>query len=363
MNTILELEQEYWCFQKKLDLFECVIPSNLAEEKEKFISNLERDSRYNPIFQYKKITYNKKDILLRLRKFGEKFREYSNPVSLLYTKLIKDDTDWLNNFYERDACRFPDFLSNLYGKPEDSLFNQALNEIKSLQLENHDETQISPTRMKQTIINKLKEKHINDWNVQVDNSSSKMFVNPVTKTITIKDNTCFDVSEINRIMVHEIGTHVLRYENGSKQKYLLFKKGFPDYLKTEEGLAILSETKNDLLSSRELAKYCARLIASYLCFNSDFWDIFKVINIYLNLDDSFDIVARVKRGLVYTEQLGGFTKDQIYFRGHLEVKHLSLDKIRKLFLGKIGIEHLEIIDQLDDINLNIDLPEWAKNDY
>jgi uncharacterized protein (TIGR02421 family) len=357
---MLELEKEYWNFQKELDLFEYIIPLNLTEEKDKFISNLKRGSIYNPIFQYKKISYDRNDALLRLKKYEKKFRKYSNPISPFYLELIREDIEWINNFCERDTHRFCDWLSKLYGKPEDSFYTQALDKIKSLRLENHNETQISAIKMKERIINKLKEKNINGWNIRVKDSSSRISVATITKTITIKENAYFSFSEIDRLMVHEIGTHVLRYENGRKQKYILFKKGFPNYLKTEEGLAILSEEKNNVLSQKDLVKYCARLIASYLCFNSDFCDLFKVVNNYLNIDDSFDIVARVKRGLINTEQFGGFTKDQIYFRGYLEVKYLPLDKMRKLFLGKIGIEHLDIIDQLENINFNINLPKWVE---
>jgi len=94
----------------------------------------------------------------------------------------------------------------------------------------------------------------------------------------------------------------------------------------------------------------------------DFLETFIFINQYLNVTDSFDIVARVKRGLEDTAQYGGFTKDQIYYSGFLELKNLPIETIKKLFLGKIGIEHLNIIGKIEDINYNVRLPEWIDHD-
>lgn len=359
---MFELEKEYWDFHKKLKLFDYIIPLNLSKEREKFISHFNIGSKYNPIFRYKKINYKKNDVLKRIKKFGERFKKYSNTISLQYKKLLQEDIEWVENFHERENPKFCDYLSNLYGKPGDNFYNHAINQLKTLNVESKDMQKISFLEMKERIVSELNKKKINNWHIKIKNSSSRLAIDLITKEIIIKKNEYFNLDEINRLLVHEIGTHVLRYENGSKQKYMIFKKGFPDYLKTEEGLAILSEYKNNLLSSKDLIKYCCRLIASYHCFNLDFWDIFRVINNYLEVGDAFDVVARVKRGLIHTDNLGGFTKDQIYFTGYLEVKNLSLDKIRKLYIGKIGIQHLNIINELDDINFNINLPNWIESD-
>ncbi len=355
---MIELEKKYWDLQQSLDLFEYLTPLNLLTEKKRFFLSLKENSRYNPIFKYNKIRYERKHALSILEGLAREFENTDSTLSCFYLELIEDDTDWINNLCEKRTTDFCGWISNLYGKPEDSLYKQALDIIGSLELENVNETSISSTEMRAKVADRLRQSNITDWNVEIKDSSARIFVNPVTKTIGIRKEATFSSREIDRLMAHEIGIHVRRYENGSRQRYLLFRKGFPNYMSTEEGLAILSESKNDLLSSKDLAKYCARLIASYLCFSCDFWDLFKSINTYLNVNDSFDVVARVKRGLVHTEQFGGFTKDQIYIAGYLEVKRLPLERIRRLFLGKIGIQHLDFIDQMDGINENVDLPEW-----
>jgi len=354
---IFELEEKYWTFQKNINLYEYIIPLNLSEEKRNFILNLKAGKKYNPIFKYKKIKL-RKNYLSNLSYLEDEFKKYSSPISLLYLKLIRDDKEWINNLYKRDTPEFCEWLSELYGCPNYSLYNKALTTLKLIKLEDLTGREISSDEMKKIIFSKLREKHFDDWKIKVKNSSARISIDSVAKAITIKDDSVFNSLEIDRIIVHEVETHVLRYENGSRQKYLMFRKGFPNYLKTEEGLAILAESKNRVLLNRDLAKYCARLIASYICFKMDFSEMFSFINQYLNTSDSFDVVARIKRGLKDTTHYRGFTKDQIYYSSFLQLKNLSKKKIQKLFVGKIGIEHLNIIDEIEGINYNIELPGW-----
>ena len=292
--------------------------------------------------------------------FDKEFKKYNNPVSSLYLELIQDDLGWTNNLFKREKSEFCEWLSELYGRPSNSLYTKALATLKSITFEEIMDKQILPNEMKKTISVKLKERNFKNWAIEIRNSSARIAIDSITKKIIIKNDSNFSLSEIDRLVVHEIETHVLRYENGCKQNYLIFRKGFPNYLEAEEGLAILSESKNGVLLPKDMAKYCGRLIASYLCFDMDFSDTFSIISEYFNVSDSFDIVARVKRGLIDTEHYGGFTKDQIYYSGFLEVSNLSKEKIRKLYLGKIGLENLNIIDEIKDIDYNIELPSWIK---
>lgn len=356
------MENKYWNFQKNIDLFEYIIPLNIIEEKEKFISRLKNNGKYNPIFKYERLKLNEEFYLNNLLYFENEFKKYSNPISLLYLELIQKDLEWINHLFEREKSEFCEWLSELYGRPSYSLYTKALDTLKSIPIEEVVGNQITPNEMTEIVSKKLKERNFENWKIEIKNSSARISIDSITKTISIKSDSIFTISEIDRLVVHEIETHVLRYENGSKQKYLIFRKGFPNYLIAEEGLAILGESKNKVLLSNDLAKYCSRLIASYICFELDFSDTFYVINQYLNASDSFDIVARVKRGLIDTANCGGFTKDQIYYSGFLEVRNLPKEKIRKLFLGKISLEKLNVVDEIKDINYNVKLPSWVKHD-
>lgn len=354
----LDVERRYWHLQGQLNLFEYLIPVNLYREKNKFISNFKKQIQYDPIFNYKEFDFDPKDVINKLTKFKKHFEKTPHPLSAYYLELIEDDIEQILNLSKRQTPKLTEWLSDIYGKPQDHFYKQALRTIQSLKTaKEHQE--VKPNTMKHLIISKLRERGIKGWIVKITISSARISVNNTLKTIFISSGSLFSFSELDRLIVHEIGTHVLRYENGNKQKYMIFSQGFPDFLKTEEGLAIWSEYKNNLLSNNDMVKYCARLIACYVCFNFSFSEVFKMIVPFLNYEDSFDIVARVKRGLIDTSRPGGFTKDQIYYSGFNDIKNLPQQDIKKLFIGKIGIEHLDLIPQLDGINPNIEIPEWV----
>ena len=140
----------------------------------------------------------------------------------------------------------------------------------------------------------------------------------------------------------------------------LFQYGFPDYLRTEEGLAITSEYRQNFLSDMDLAKYCSRVIAAYNTKDYDFYDLFKIIYKYHEFEQTFSIVSRIKRGLIDTSVYGGYTKDQIYLDGYLAIKKLEDNEIEKLFCGKISLKELKNINYLGEINQKYIRPNWLK---
>lgn len=188
-----------------------------------------------------------------------------------------------------------------------------------------------------------------------------MSVSGLLQTVKVKDTAMFTENELQRLFVHEIETHILRNENGKTQRYEMFTYGFPDNISTEEGLAILAEQLNNLRDETDELRYALRVVLCYKCFEMDFYDLFKLANQYFDEDRAFDMVARVKRGLTDTSQFGGYTKDQVYFTGYHQIKNLPKETLKKLYIGKIGIQHLELINQFDDLNYKVRIPQWIEN--
>lgn len=360
-STILDLEKEYWRLMDEVDFFEYLIPQNTAEEKQRFLSELSKDKKYNPRFVYKPISFNVKKLTATLNSLKNRLLDIDHPLSRYYERYFEQDIDFIHNISRRSSILFPSWLSGLYGFPNENEYNIAKSILEKIDVNEtrHIEYTLSPETMKTEIHKILEDCQITDWRISLTASSARFSVNPVTKTIKIEKDTFFNPDEIQRLLLHEIGVHVLRSENGSKQRFLLFSKGFPDYLQTEEGLAILSEKRNGLLNNIALTKYCCRLLAAHLCQYLDFYKVFRQISIFLSAKDSFDIVARIKRGLEDTSTPGGFTKDQIYIKGLLELEGLELQSIRQLFVGKIGIQDLNIIDKIY-MNYEISYPKWLE---
>ena len=361
-QTIAELrklENDYWDLVSDLDTFEYIQPLNVSEEKDQFFKALSQQQKYNPQFTYKDISFDLKATEKSLLAIKSRLKQIDHPLIGLYNQYVKEDLAFLDHVKDRTAASFQHWLSRLYGFPNESQVKAALGILESVDISESKQTEytIDPFFMESTILKKLETYQIRDWQVSLEESAAKVSVNPVIKKIKIKKDTLFHQNDIQRLLLHEIGVHVLRTENGSKQEYLLFSKGFPNYLQTEEGIAIWAEKENGLLSDVVLTKYCCRLIAAHYCRAQGFFDIFQKVTPYLNDDDCFDLVVRLKRGLVDTSKSGGFTKDQIYLRGLWDIEKLDRQSVKKLFVGKVGVQHIELIEQLDT-NMDITYPEW-----
>jgi uncharacterized protein (TIGR02421 family) len=169
------------------------------------------------------------------------------------------------------------------------------------------------------------------------------------RTLFINKQRRFSKEEIQRLIVHEIGTHITRAENGKKHKHKLFLMGFPNYLVTEEGLAVYNEERAGLLHNDLLKTYAGRVVAVDLALQSSFSSVYTTLREYFSDEDAFRLTMRVKRGLKDTSKPGGFTKDYFYLEGYYRVKEFvkkggSLDS---LYTGKIGIEHIPFLRYLE----------------
>ena len=60
---------------------------------------------------------------------------------------------------------------------------------------------------------------------------------------------------------HEVGTHVVTYQNGARQPLKLLTIGLPGYDETQEGLAVLAEYLTGGLDPRRLRVLAARVVA------------------------------------------------------------------------------------------------------
>ncbi len=353
------LEREYWNFRRTINLTDDITPINLNIEKDKFLTKFSQNEKYNPIFKYE--NRDNLDIIEKLNHFYNKFSETDFYLTEPYKTSINKDIDWISNFKNK-GVEFNEWLSSVYGKPNDNDIKQATEILETYTIPENkrEKVTINAEKAQKFIVSKLQECGY-DWNVKIQNMSAKMSVNSLEQTLKIKDTATFTESELNRLYVHEIETHVLRNENGKTQRYEIFSIGFPNYMATEEGLAILAEKQNNLRDKYDDMKYALRLVLCDKCMTMDFWDLFIFAKKYIpNNSDAFDMVARVKRGLNDTSVLGGYTKDQVYFAGYNQLKELPNETLKKLYLGKIGIEDLSLLSKLDDLNYSVKIPNWVR---
>jgi hypothetical protein len=339
------VEDNYWQTLRDLDLFSDVTPINIESEKKLFLNAFYKGKSYNPIF-----IYNNKRSYLDLLKLQEafKFTPTDACINAFYHDHLLEEIKWLSTFAQRNHSDFSSMLSSLYPAPLESDIDFAQKVVASeLVLRNNIslKTKTVSSTVAKTIFESIFESlGFKDWTVILRPISAKAMVSSLKKQLILRSDYEYSEYEIERLKVHEIYTHVQRYENGRKQIYSLFKYGFPKYLETEEGLAIYNEEKNDVLSGKDFKKYALRFLACYWANIGSFEFVFQKLLDFTTEVEAWEIVVRVKRGLVDTSENGGFFKDQIYLRGYNRVKELNEDQICKLWIGKIGIEHLDLVD-------------------
>jgi uncharacterized protein (TIGR02421 family) len=159
----------------------------------------------------------------------------------------------------------------------------------------------------------------------------------------------FRSARVEALIQHEVGTHVVTYENGSAQPLELLAVGLPGYDETQEGLAVLAEFASGGLDPLRLRLLAARVIAvDRLLKGADFLEIFDE----LRSEHSFaprtawSVTLRVARG-------GGLTKDVIYLRGIARVLEFASERktLEPLLVGKLSLDHVPLIEELTERQL------------
>jgi hypothetical protein len=183
-------------------------------------------------------------------------------------------------------------------------------------------------------------KNINKNAIKIGIKGKKVYVDPNIKRSEYK---------IKKLLIHEIGTHVLRSYNG-------FKTGFPafgnanvsSYLDIEEGLATWNEESMGYLTDKWLKIKAGMTWAIYLGERLSFRQLYNAVSGNFLKYSSWDIVYRVKRGLGDTSYPGIYGKDVVYFRGFRKVKRL-LEKdptlYEKFYAGKIDYKRTKWVDE------------------
>jgi uncharacterized protein (TIGR02421 family) len=150
---------------------------------------------------------------------------------------------------------------------------------------------------------------------------------------------------VEALLAHEVGTHVLTYYNGRSQPFRLLALGLVGYDELQEGLAVLSEYLVGGLNRARMRTLAGRVVAAQACTDgADFVETFRLVTRQHDFSphDGYTLTTRIFRG-------GGLTKDAVYLRGVLRLLDYltSGGELEPLFLGKIGVQHIPLIRELE----------------
>jgi len=325
---------------KKLS-FLYINPYNSVTEKDKCFL----DPLHNPIFKYKKIRFS----LELLKRKLKRLKIPGGPYHHLLSQEKKQCLDKVEMLKYIGDPKFTKYSVRVYGRPSKSLVNKS-KELLELPV-TKDKKKLTPDKYVAMLENAISLYGLN-WKVRRRNGlGSSAYVNVSDKTVLLRRGQHFSENYIQRLIIHEIGTHVLRAENGALQKLKIFESGFPNYITTEEGLAVVNEEIQGLLDNSTLKNYAGRVVAVDMALKHSFSEVYTFLLKYFSRITAYKLAMRVKRGISDTSKPGGCTKDFNYLQGYYAIKkYLSKGgDLKNLYYGKVSLEYVNSVPTFPEI--------------
>lgn len=316
---------------KKIRVVHFIEPINIKDEKEKFL----KGEIKNPRFSYLPLDYHPDEIDTKLLSLRIPPNIYESVYRRKIMRLLAK-----NRIVQLRGLPDVRHLSEgLYSAPDEELVAKAENIIKRY-ADAKEEKIIDCTK----VMEKLEEafENLEHWEIK-NHKKHTTFTDNANSIVYVNKNRKFSKKDPERLVNHEIMVHVYRYENGRNQPTGVYSGGFPNYLPTEEGLAVLAEEVTGTLSAENLKNYAGRVIAvDSVAKEYSFGQTFEKLKSY-NLSDheAWDITLRAHRG-------GGYMKDHVYLSGYYKVKQYVKDggDLEILYVGKVGLQHIPRIEKL-----------------
>ncbi|HPQ38959.1 MAG TPA: DUF1704 domain-containing protein, partial [bacterium] len=334
----------------------------------KFRDAVAQGTPYNPVFTYPELPDVREEALERFRDS----LDTSDPVEAIYHEAAVCRLGEIAGAMTHDAGVITKVSLKMYGRPDADLLAAARRNLAQL---HPDQAAYNGTRSGRiynagelaAICRDAMRGYGFDWKVIVkEDFGAKAAVDNLLREFWIRSDVQFHESLVTMLVVHEIGCHVLRSENGYAQPLKLFGRGLLAYQFTEEGLAEYSEERAGALSDDTVYRISGRAVGVDTALKGSFWDIFCAIGDHFDVDMAFDIAQRAKLGIADTSQPGSYTKDYTYLAGLLRIREFfkapSIEDIHALYAGKVGFQHLDTVRQLQAagyLQPPKALPDWV----
>ncbi len=333
---------------EQLLLLKYLKPMNLPEERER----LEDDDDYSPLFLYPDLPVDLDAVEGRLQALacdqtplGELLAKKRREL-LLRVALIR---------VRGDAPRFTAASQALFGAPHADILGEAGHFLRTRiasDLPPPKSAMLTAEQSAEIFEGELKKYGLHEWQVLV----RAALVADCTvgwRRLYLREGALFSQEHVRSLVAHEIETHILTSENGSQQPYALFRRGFANYLDTQEGLAV--HNQNRILSPyHEKRNGPARsVLAVAYAKEHSFVETRRYLREELGYrpPKALTKAIELKRGLHDAAEPGCFTKSLVYFRGWRAVERFAREggDLRRLYIGKIALEDLELAEKVEGV--------------
>ncbi len=344
---------------EELLLLKHVKPVNLTEEWAKATM----DQFYNPVFTYNPwpTTFDELESRLITLSIDD------SPTGLLFKKKRRELLQRLNLVRSRgDARRFTEASSALFGAPTSVLLASAtamLSDRAACDLPSRPSQMLSAEQALPFFLDTLKRYGLHNWDAVVDNRTVAR-VTVGGQKVTLRADALFSRTIIEALIAHELETHVLTAENGDHQPYGLFRRGFANYLDTQEGLAMFNQNRFLTPYTDKRFGPARNILGLAFALEHSFAETRNYLRTQLGYEPAKALSKAVdfKRGFSDTSLPGAFTKAVVYFRGLRAIEEFAArgGDLKRLYIGKIALEDLDILEQIPGLKKPVILPEFLR---
>ena len=336
---VLKVDKALYRLVRGLETLNCVNPINVLQEKRRFYAQ----RNYQPQLRYRQ---------LKVDPYEFKEHLYQLPVSEIQEPMIRGlYRDAINNFAIKidmlTHIGTSQFLYNslrYYGRPSPRDIENAKFILHAPEVPGWEVSE--EIRAAEGLVNfeVAAEKYGLDCTVLLSNKIvAKAMVDNSRGILYINQNAVFSNLEMEALIHHELGVHMLTTMNSMAQPLNLFKLGLPGNTYTQEGLAILSEYYASAINMARLKQLALRVLAvDMMVCGLSFSAVYRRLHEEnsVSAEEAFGLTIRVFRG-------GGFTKDYLYLCGFRDMVAMAKSrKIDNLLIGKTGANYIDTLDQL-----------------
>ncbi|WP_281222468.1 flavohemoglobin expression-modulating QEGLA motif protein [Photobacterium sanguinicancri] len=336
-REVLKLDRQLYSIARGVNTLSYINPTNLKQEKRRF---LHKPFTYQPTFTYRQLDldpYKFREQLYRLP--VEDIRDAD--IQKMYRKTIDQLAVRIDLLTSIGTDEFLYNSLRYYGQPDDRDIANAKFILHACE---YQEKEPATLNAKDAIA--AFKAAAADYGLKCNVVSSKTLIARAMvsgRSIKVNVNSTFTERDLDALIQHELGVHLVTSVNADNQPLKVLKLGLPGNTHTQEGLAILCEHLSGSFPLHRLKTLALRVIAVDKMVNGEsFGDTFQALKLDYKLsdDDAFTITARVYRG-------GGFTKDFLYLRGLKDALHCYHEHdLTSLFVGKTGFEFKPLIEEL-----------------
>jgi uncharacterized protein (TIGR02421 family) len=331
------------------DLFDLLLQVTPVNTKQAWNNFQRKRFEQSPVFRYRPIPVD--PVILKRKLFAVPLERVEDPALYLLLRQKQDELDrQLTMLLDINTPRFVYGSLQLHGRVEDGLLQMATEILHRLPARTRENTGKGTVDAEAFAVRARDEIawYRNQWpevkaTVQVRGDiSSGLMVS--SGSMLVGAQTKIPASRVDALIQHEIGTHVLTYYNGKAQPLRQLYSGLAGYDALQEGLAVLAEYLVGGLSRPRLRLLAARVLAARLMIDgATFVDCFRKLNRDVGLEQytAYTATMRVFRA-------GGISKDAVYLRGLNQLLAFLSDggSLKPLFVGKIGVDHIPVIEEL-----------------